>query len=181
MLVARRAICGDRGAGRPRVNLVAGGQYACRALPGPQLVGHGCGLRPVAVRRSQLPVWQRGRGLQASAVGLQRRDAAQTASGMAPCRSTFLRRLPVEALLTGATNHRHRCSSEAASRRTWRSTARRRGSDRNLTSGSAEGGEQVVHPVEPRARTAMLPPVMVSNLGIRAAASERPKEDFSRS
>ncbi|KAF9632855.1 hypothetical protein BFW01_g3718 [Lasiodiplodia theobromae] len=44
------------------------------------------------------------------------------------------------------------------------STTRLR-SDSNLTTGSADGGgEQVVHPVEPRARTAMLPPVMAKSV-----------------
>jgi hypothetical protein len=37
-------------------------------------------------------------------------------------------------------------------------------SNSNLTSGSMLDEEEVVHPVEPRARTAMLPPVMVSQL-----------------
>lgn len=37
-------------------------------------------------------------------------------------------------------------------------------SNSNLTSGSLLDEEEVVHPVEPRARTAMLPPVMVSQL-----------------
>ena len=37
-------------------------------------------------------------------------------------------------------------------------------SNSNLTSGSILDEEEVVHPVEPRARTAMLPPVMVSQL-----------------
>lgn len=45
------------------------------------------------------------------------------------------------------------------------STTRLR-SDSNLTSGSADGGDEqeVVHPVEPRARTAMLPPVMAKSV-----------------
>lgn len=45
--------------------------------------------------------------------------------------------------------------------RTEGSTTRLR-SNSNLTSGSVLDEEEVVHPVEPRARTAMLPPVMVS-------------------
>lgn len=35
-------------------------------------------------------------------------------------------------------------------------------SNSNLTSGSLLDEDEIVHPVEPRARTAMLPPVMVS-------------------
>ena len=35
-------------------------------------------------------------------------------------------------------------------------------SNSNVTSGSMSDDEEVVHPVEPRARTAMLPPVLVS-------------------
>lgn len=45
--------------------------------------------------------------------------------------------------------------------RTEGSTTRLR-SNSNLTTGSVVDEEEVVHPVEPRARTAMLPPVMVS-------------------
>jgi len=45
--------------------------------------------------------------------------------------------------------------------RTDGSTSRLR-SNSNLTSGSLVDEEEIVHPVEPRARTAMLPPVMVS-------------------
>lgn len=45
--------------------------------------------------------------------------------------------------------------------RTDGSTTRLR-SNSNLTSGSLLDEEEIVHPVEPRARTAMLPPVMVS-------------------
>lgn len=41
------------------------------------------------------------------------------------------------------------------------STANRLRSNSNLTSGSVLDDEEVVHPVEPRARTAMLPPVLV--------------------
>jgi WD40 repeat protein len=41
------------------------------------------------------------------------------------------------------------------------STANRLRSNSNLTSGSLLDDEEVVHPVEPRARTAMLPPVLV--------------------
>lgn len=37
-------------------------------------------------------------------------------------------------------------------------------SNSNLTSGSLSEEDEVVHPVEPRARTAMLPPVLVSRL-----------------
>lgn len=40
-------------------------------------------------------------------------------------------------------------------------SASRLRSDSNLTTGSAVNEEEVVHPVEPRARTAMLPPVLV--------------------
>jgi WD40 repeat protein len=42
------------------------------------------------------------------------------------------------------------------------STANRVRSNSNLTSGSLLDDEEVVHAVEPRARTAMLPPVLVS-------------------
>jgi WD40 repeat protein len=42
------------------------------------------------------------------------------------------------------------------------STANRLRSNSNLTSGSLLDDEEVVHAVEPRARTAMLPPVLVS-------------------
>lgn len=42
------------------------------------------------------------------------------------------------------------------------SSANRLRSNSNLTSGSLLDEDQVVHPVEPRARTAMLPPVLVS-------------------
>lgn len=45
--------------------------------------------------------------------------------------------------------------------RTDGSTTRLR-SNSNLSTGSLLDEEEVVHPVEPRARTAMLPPVMVS-------------------
>jgi hypothetical protein len=47
--------------------------------------------------------------------------------------------------------------------RTEGSTTRLR-SNSNLTTGSVVEDEEVVHAVEPRARTAMLPPVMVSGL-----------------
>lgn len=42
------------------------------------------------------------------------------------------------------------------------SSAGRMRSNSNLTSGSVLDDEEIVHPVEPRARTAMLPPVLVS-------------------
>ncbi|OAG13669.1 hypothetical protein CC77DRAFT_1026402 [Alternaria alternata] len=42
------------------------------------------------------------------------------------------------------------------------SSVNRLRSNSNLTSGSMLDEEEVVHPVEPRARTAMLPPVLVS-------------------
>jgi hypothetical protein len=42
------------------------------------------------------------------------------------------------------------------------SSGNRLRSNSNLTSGSMVEEEEVVHPVEPRARTAMLPPVLVS-------------------
>jgi hypothetical protein len=42
------------------------------------------------------------------------------------------------------------------------SSANRLRSNSNLTSGSQLEEEEVIHPVEPRARTAMLPPVLVS-------------------
>lgn len=42
------------------------------------------------------------------------------------------------------------------------SSANRMRSNSNLTCGSFEDDEDVVHPVEARARTAMLPPVLVS-------------------
>jgi hypothetical protein len=41
------------------------------------------------------------------------------------------------------------------------STANRLRSNSNLTSDSLLDDEEIVHPVEPRARTAMLPPVLV--------------------
>jgi hypothetical protein len=41
------------------------------------------------------------------------------------------------------------------------STANRLRSNSNLTSDSVLDDEEVIHPVEPRARTAMLPPVLV--------------------
>lgn len=44
------------------------------------------------------------------------------------------------------------------------STANRLRSNSNLTSGSLLDDDEVVHPVEPRARTAMLPPVLVRKL-----------------
>lgn len=57
--------------------------------------------------------------------------------------------------------------------RTDGSTTRLR-SNSNLTSGSLLEDEEIVHPVEPRARTAMLPPVMVSQHG-KSAAAHRPQ------
>lgn len=46
--------------------------------------------------------------------------------------------------------------------RTEGSSTTRLRSDSNLTSGSMAEDDEVVHPVEPRARTAILPPVLVS-------------------
>jgi hypothetical protein len=53
------------------------------------------------------------------------------------------------------------------------SSANRLRSNSNLTSGSMLDEEEVVHPVEPRARTAMLPPVLVCALqSTNCAASQ---------
>ena len=61
--------------------------------------------------------------------------------------------------------HRNSLTSGIAPVRTASSGASRYRSNSNLTNGSVED-DDVIHPLEPRARTAMLPPVMVSGADI---------------
>jgi hypothetical protein len=96
-------------------------------------------------------------------VGLQRWDAPQTASG------EQLRDLDFgggHGLTQTQASVRQRSSVTSATLKMQRTrtdgSITRLRSNSNLTSGSVVDEEEVVHEVEPRARTAMLPPVMVS-------------------
>ena len=81
LLVAGREIHPHRRPGRPRIHLVSLGAPTRRALLGPSLLGDSGSLRPLALRRAQLSIRERGRGLQASALGFQRRHAPSSKSG----------------------------------------------------------------------------------------------------
>ncbi len=83
LLVPRRQIHFDRRTGRPSIHLVPNRTPARGPMSRAPLLGQQRCIRPLAMRRAKLPLWQRGRGSTALALGFQRRDAASTQGGQA--------------------------------------------------------------------------------------------------